>query len=161
MRFEPFKTYEVTLSAPPGDWRKARTPLIIMAVAILVAAGAILRIVGVLPYWVPLIGQDSGVAACEAIASSGGTKIDGGAGENATDAEKIRAVRALFADSRHDDIRQHGVAFMDLTTQIMAMGEKPDLSALALVGPITTAYAGLAGGCADQGHTIPPMMGAK
>jgi hypothetical protein len=157
--FEPFETYE----AVP----EKRVDALFIKVWILVAVvfvailGITARATGVLPYWVPLVGQDSGVAACEAIAASGGAKVDGGAGRNATDVEKIRAVRALFADSRHEDIGVNGVALMDLSVQIMAAEQAPDLSALALMGPFTTAYAGLAGGCAERGFIIPPMGGAK
>lgn len=132
---------------------------IIVVVATAVLAGAGLRMNNVLPAGVPLVGMDSGVALCKAIAEQGSV---GDAPVAQTDLAEIQRVRALFADSRYDDLRMNGVTMMDLSAQFVTMGaESGDLgTALALVGPMMTANAGLAGGCREHGFEI-PMMGAK
>lgn len=113
----------------------------------------------VLPHWVPLVGMDSGVALCKGIAERG--KVVNEAPVAQTDLDEIRRVRAMFADSRYEDIRINGVAMMDLSAQFVTMRKdaaEPDLgTALALVGPMMTANAGLAGGCREHGYEIPAM----
>lgn len=133
-------------------------------VSAVLAVGFATRLLGVVPYWVPVVGEDSGVAACAAIAASGSTRVDGGAGEGATDAEKVRDVRAMFDNSRDEGIRENGVELMDLSAQVQGIvgGENAGESfgtLVALMGPISSAYAGLAGACAEHGYIIPPMEG--
>lgn len=125
----------------------------------LLAAG--IRVNNILPASVPLIGMDSGVAVCKAIDETG--EAVGQAPVAATDLDKIREIRAMFADSRYEDIRLNGVAMMDLSAQFVQMQGDPadsDLgTALALVGPMMTANAGLAGGCREHGYEIPALGG--
>lgn len=97
--------------------------------------------------------EDSGVAACRAVAE--GKAADGGektAGAKMTEQE-YRHARELFADSSDQDIRAHGTTLMDLAWQLQ---QSPD-SALLLVSDMTRAYTGLAGACAAHGYTIPPL----
>lgn len=139
------------------DW-----PVWLFAAALIVIPSAVaLRMTNTLPSWVPLIGMDSGVAVCKAIDETG--EAVGQAPVAATDLDKIREIRAMFADSRYEDIRLNGVAMMDLSAQFIAMQGDPadsDLgTALALVGPMMTANAGLAGGCREHGYEIPALGG--
>lgn len=101
-----------------------------------------------------LILKDSGVKACEAMA--GGDKMfagKAGDGKKLTEAE-YRQVRAVFEDSRYDDIRDHGTKLMDLAWQISKMGDNPGLEALAYVGQVTEHMTGLQSACADQGIIV-------
>lgn len=131
-----------------------------------IAAGAVIQSAGIVPYWVPFVGEDSGVAACramaEATAQDGASPIQiAGLPEGATSAEKIRAARGLFADSSDEAIREYGVQLMDITSQAASFkdGDGSELgAALALMGPLTTSYAGLAGACGEYGHVLPPMV---
>lgn len=130
-----------------SDQRPSRLVLWIgLALAVAVMAGAAFLV------WM-MRGQDSGVAACEAIAS--GKAADGSAstpGEKMTERE-YQQVRGIFARSSDQDIRAHGTKLIDLAWQLQG---SPD-SALLVAGPMTEAYTGLAGACAARGHTIPPL----
>lgn len=144
-----------------ATWRDLRKPVLIVLLFTVAVAGFGLRSTNALPAWVPLVGMDSGVALCKAITESG--KVSD-APVAKTDLGEIRRVRALFADSRYEDIRINGVAMMDLGAQFATMkngGQEAELgTALALVGPMMTANAGLAGGCREHGYEIPAMGAA-
>ena len=128
-----------------------------LIVAVLGTLGV--RSANILPPWVPLVGMDSGVALCKGIAEQ---KSVSEASVAKTDLNEIRRVRALFADSRYEDIRIPGVAMMDLSAQFVLMqggdAESGLGAGLALVGPMMTANAGLAGGCREHGYEIPAMQ---
>jgi hypothetical protein len=141
------------------NWWRSMNPVVkllligaLIIVLITLAAIALQRS-NVVPAGVPLIGKDSGVAACEAI-QHGSAPVGGKTSVSPGDFVKLSEV---FADSRYPAIRDNGVKLMDLAAQIAAMGDNPGIGALAYVGAFTDAYAGLAGGCASVGHPIPPM----
>jgi hypothetical protein len=92
------------------------------------------------------------VAACEAIAKGQPPVHTSGI---MTEAD-YRKAREVFADSRYPSIRDNGVRLMDLAWQAQGMG-KNNLGVLALMGGISDAYSGLAGGCAAEGYTIPSL----
>jgi hypothetical protein len=127
---------------------------VVGAVAMIVAGLVLLGRSGAVPAGVPVVGQDSGVAACEAIAS--GKAADGGPteapGEKMTQAE-YQQVRKVFADSSDPEIREHGTKLVDLSWQTQQSPE----SMLLVVSQFTDAYTGLAGACASHGHAIPPL----
>jgi len=137
--------------------------LIVMGLLFVVAGvfGFIVQRNDVAPHWMPLVGKDTGVAACEALA--GGDKLttlnagDGRVrGERMTEQE-YREIRGIFSASRHVAIRDNGQTLIDNAWQLQEIGPDSGLAALPLLGPITTAYTGLSGGCAEQGITIPPL----
>jgi hypothetical protein len=123
-----------------------------------VGAGMVLRFSNVVPVGIPLVGKDSGIAACEAIASKG-SKTGPAKTAGTTKAEEYRALRDVFANSRYAEIRDPGVRFVDLLRQVEGMGKNAGLGALAFLGPMTESYAALSGGCAEHGYTLPAMGG--
>jgi hypothetical protein len=124
----------------------------LVIVLITLAAIAVQR-TNVLPAGVPLIGKDSGLAACESIQHD---KAPVGLGSKVSPGDFAKA-RKVFADSRYPAIRDNGVKLMDLAVQISALGKDPGIGALAYIQAFTDAYAGLAGGCAAVGHPIPAL----
>ncbi|WP_173158345.1 hypothetical protein [Phytohabitans suffuscus] len=156
----PQQAYERAHFAPPPAPRKNSNIGLTIGVAVAVVAvafGALLmiRATGVVPAGVPLAGKDTGVAACEAIAED--NKLAGNNPDETLTAEEYRRVRKMFADSRHAAIRDNGVKIVDIAWQMRDMKDEDALAALPLVGSMMEAYAGLAGGCAEHGITIPPI----
>ena len=138
----------------PRNW----TTLLILGaliVAFLVAAGTIVRHQNVLPASVPVIGMDSGVAACKAI-SEGAQPTGANTGAQVSE-DQYRKLRAIFADSRYPDIRDNGVELIDVAWQIQSIPQGEEMSALIYIGTFTSSYAGLSGGCAARGYTIPAL----
>ncbi|MDQ7903482.1 hypothetical protein RB614_03010 [Phytohabitans sp. ZYX-F-186] len=158
----PQQPYEPAHFAPPPAPKKSNAGLIIgVAVAVVaVAFGALLvvRTTGAVPAGVPLVGKDTGIAACEAIAED--NELAGNSPDETLIVEEYKRVRKMFSDSRHDAIRDNGVKIIDIVWQMRDMKDEDALAALAalpLVGTMMEAYAGLAGGCAEHGITIPPI----
>ncbi|AEB42647.1 hypothetical protein VAB18032_07635 [Micromonospora maris AB-18-032] len=111
-------------------------------------------LIGVVGYavWDRYVREDSGVAACKAM--SEGRQPDGSedAGEDAKLTEaQYREARKVFEDSRHEKIREHGTALMDIVWQVDQMNDDEALGALAFMGPLGTHMTGLQTACADQG----------
>jgi hypothetical protein len=124
-----------------------------LVVILLALAVTVLHRSNIVPAGVPLIGKDKGLAACEAI-QHGSAPVGPATKTSPGDFDKARAA---FADSRYPAIRDNGVKLMDLAVQIAALGNDPGIGVLTYIGPFTSAYAGLAGGCASVGHPIPPL----
>lgn len=113
-----------------------------------------LQLSNVLPVGVPVIGKDSGLAACEELAA--GTKPTG-QNESIT-ADQYKKLRQVFSESRYPEIGKPGVKMVDLAWQFQRSDNKDDLgAALMLVGPMTQAYSELAGGCAEHDVVIPAL----
>ncbi len=127
------------------------------AAAIAITAGALLviRATGAAPTGTPLIGEDSGVAACKAIAAD--NKMAGDNKDDTFTEAEYRQIRKQFADSGDQAIRDNGTKIIDLAWQMQSMDDDDGLAALPLIGELTSAYAGLTGGCAAHGITIPPL----
>jgi hypothetical protein len=140
--------------------QRANGLLIALVGAVITIGGTAMfvRSLNVLPHWIPVVGMDSGVAICKAIAENPGQKVVSAEG----DAEQIREIRGMFADSRYEDIRTSGVALMDLAAQMDSTPKDGEEfgAALMLAGPLMSALAGLSGGCAEHGYMI-PTVGAK
>jgi hypothetical protein len=124
----------------------------VAVVAVLISSGFVVQRMNWLPASVPLIGKDSGVAACQAIAEGQPPVHSKGIISEAD----YRSMREVFADSRYTDIRVNGTKLMDLAWQAQGMGQN-NLGILALMGGIADAYSGLAGGCQAAGYTIPSL----
>lgn len=139
-----------------GNRRNWTVLLVLSAIllALVIAIGFAVQRLNLLPAGVPLIGKDSGVAACEAMAA--GRKPVERSGE-AMSAKEYRAVRGVFADSSYPAIRDNGVRMVDLAYQLQGLEATDLVAALTYVQPLTQAYAGLTGGCAAVGYTIPAL----
>lgn len=148
-----------TWEPEPGErsWNRAGTVLgvTILVVLVLLGAGFLVQRMNWLPASVPLIGKDTGVAACEAIAK-GQPPVQA---KGVMNQDQYKQAREVFADSRYEAIRTNGTKLMDLAWQAQGMGDN-NLGVLALMGGVADAYSGLAGGCASVGYTI-PSLGAK
>ncbi|MGC4750472.1 hypothetical protein ACLQ28_33110 [Micromonospora sp. DT201] len=98
------------------------------------------------------IREDSGIAACKAMAD--GKQMDGSPktsdDDKLTEAE-YRDARKIFEDSRNTKIREHGTALIDILWQVQGM---EDGGALALLGPMGTHVSGLQTACADEGFIV-------
>lgn len=125
-------------------------------IVVLIVAGTVLQNSDVVPAGVPLIGKDSGIAACEAIASQSGPIASQKSGQQMTEAE-YRRLRSVFDESRYPEIGEPGIRVVDLAWQIQGMGEDAGLALLPMVGPLTESYGALTGGCAQHGITIPTL----
>jgi hypothetical protein len=133
----------------------------LMILVALLAIGFTLQRQNVLPAGVPILGKDSGVAACQQIANGATpTGMDANAEFTAADYRKARQV---FADSRYPAIRDNGTRLLDLAWQIGGAAKSSDdlAGALMFMNELSQAYTGLAGGCADHGITIPAMTGGN
>jgi hypothetical protein len=129
----------------------------VLAVAVLFLGSA-----GWFAYQRGVLLKDSGVTACEAM-RDGDRTLSGAARETApiTEAE-YRELRAVFEDSRHADLRDHGTRLVDLIWQMSQLptGEGgPEM--LAYLGPLTTHLTGLQSACADQGVIVNLNAGAS
>ncbi|ADL45372.1 hypothetical protein [Micromonospora aurantiaca (nom. illeg.)] len=67
---------------------------------------------------------------------------------------EYRQARSVFENSRHDDIRAHGMALMDLAWQMSQIPNGQEMGALAFIGPMTTHISGLQTACANQGVIV-------
>ena len=153
----------------PEKGRGWTLALVVMGLLFVVAGvfGFIVQRSDVAPYWVPLVGKDSGVAACEALAAGDKlTTLNAGDGRvrssKMTELEYLE-IRSIFGGSRHEAIRTNGEDLIDYAWQLQALGNgtgEASLMALPLLGSIMKAYSGLSGGCSEQGITI-PAFGSK
>ena len=125
-------------------------PYAVLLVAVLVLLGGVWT-----AYDRGLIVEDSGVTACEAMRGGSTTfKTDPDDGKPLTEDEYRRA-RQVFAESRHDDIREHGTQVMDIVWRISQMKDDDQTGALLYAQPLATQVLGLESACADQGVFLP------
>lgn len=148
--------------APSPSWRdnlaavnpSVKYPVIgALVITLITLLALVVQRSNVLPAGVPLVGKDSGLAACEAIQHGSAPT---GQTTSVSPGDFTKA-RAAFAGSRYPDIRTNGVRLMDLAAQIAGLGKDPGIEVLAYIGSFGDAYAGLAGGCAAVGHPIPAL----
>ena len=148
---------------PEGSERSVWIVPVIAAIIIaatLAALGFGVQRMNWLPAAVPLIGKDSGVAACELIAGGGALGDRQDISAEMTE-EQYRQARKPFADSRYPAIRDNGTRIIDLAWQVQQAGDGGELAgALMFMTALGDAYAGLAGGCAEHGYTIPALAGS-
>lgn len=121
--------------------------LIGLTLGVLFATGVLLRQHHVFPF-----AQDSGVAACEAMAS--GAAPTGEKDAKTWSKADYEAAREVFADSRYPAIRDNGVDLIDVVWQMRGLDDN-DMGVLIFVNSLVKAYAGLSGGCAEAGYTLP------
>jgi hypothetical protein len=140
-----------------GRWTIALVAAVI-TISLLLSAFLVQRS-GLVPAGIPVLGRDSGLAACEMIAN-GGTLNNESSGETMTKAE-YQQLRDIFDGSRFPAIRDHGTRLMDYAWQMQSLtaSDQNALAALPLVQPMTEAYTGLAAACADHGHVLPGLGG--
>ncbi|GIE90235.1 hypothetical protein Are01nite_67150 [Actinoplanes regularis] len=94
-------------------------------------------------------GEDSGVAACRALASE--EKGSSGTSDDELTRDEYIAMRKVFADSRYPDLREHGTKLMDVLWQVSQLGADNEVAALAYLQPLTEHVSGLQSACADHG----------
>lgn len=147
--YQPQPTGFITATPPSA---KDRKPLIVAATAFV---AVLFLAFGGYAVYDGFIKEDSGVAACKAMRD--GKQADGSPKESdddkMTEAE-YREARGVFEDSRHEDIRKHGTALMDLAWQISQLPEGQEMGAIAFIGPMGTHVSGLQTACADQGVIV-------
>ena len=145
-----------TWEPEPGEraWSRTGTVLgiVLLVALVLGVAGFVVQRMNLLPASVPLIGKDTGVAACEEISKGRAPVSTSGIMTQ----DQYKQARKVFADSRYEAIRTNGTKLMDLAWQAQGMGEN-NLGVLALMGGVADAYSGLAGGCSSVGYTIPSL----
>ncbi|MEV4808695.1 hypothetical protein [Micromonospora avicenniae] len=136
---------------PAASARQGRKPLVVG-----LAAGAAVLVLAVagLAVYEGFIKEDSGVAACKAMRD--GQKIvgDDDAGDDKLTEAEYREVRGQFEDSRHDDIKEHGTALVDIAWQVSNLPKDQEMGALAFLGPMGTHISGLQTACANQGVIV-------
>lgn len=139
-----------------GSWKLTLTLAIAACVVALSALGFVVQRNNLLPVGVPILGKDSGIAACEAMASKASKPVVNESKAPGT-AEQFAQLRGVFADSRYPEIRENGTKFVDVVRQVTALGEDSGMAGLVFIGPLTESYSGLASACADHGYTIPAL----
>ena len=136
----------ITAAEPPKQPnRKAVIVAALAAVAVLVIGAAGYAV------WDGAIREDPGVAACKAMRD--GKKMDGSAknsGDDKLTEAEYRDARAIFEDSRHEKLREHGTALVDLAWQMQGLEDGNEMAGLAFVGPMGTHLSGLQSACADH-----------
>jgi hypothetical protein len=146
---EPFRLDQVMPESASPPRKRAAWPAAALVVAVVVCGGA-----AWIAYDRGVILKDSGIEACEAMRDGDKTFAGKTADDKTMTEAEYRKVRAVFEDSRHDDIRDHGTKLMDLAWQISKLGDNPGLEALPYVGPLTEHMTGLQSACADQGVIV-------
>ncbi|PWR11310.1 hypothetical protein DKT68_06045 [Micromonospora acroterricola] len=149
---DPSRGYPGQQPPAPPPAGSSRKPLL-FAVGAFVAVLALLA--GGYAVYDGFIKEDSGVAACKAMRD--GKEIDGTAKDSGDDKlteAEYREAREQFEDSRHDKIREHGTALIDIAWQVSSLPEEQEMGALAFMGPLTTHMSGLQTACADQGVIV-------
>ena len=137
---------------PPPAAAPSRKPLLF---AVLAFVALLVLATGGYAVYDGFIKEDSGVAACKAMAD--GKKADGTAKDSADDKlteAEYRKARKLFEDSRHEDLRKHGTALIDIAWQMSQLPEGQEMGAFAFIAPMGTAIAGFQTACADQGVIV-------
>ncbi|MEV4847454.1 hypothetical protein AB0K20_30095 [Micromonospora matsumotoense] len=147
-----------TTAWAPASGGKTRKPILIAGAAAL----AVFVVLGFGGYAVydQFIREDSGVAACKAMAA--GKKMDGSpkttGGDSAVDKKmteaEYRKARAIFEESRYEKLREHGTAIVDVAWQMQGLGDDSGMAGLAFMGPLGTHLSGLQSACADQGVIV-------
>lgn len=160
MAYDPYQRPSATEFGEPPR-RPARWPYAVLAGAVLLFGGAVWT-----AYDRGVLLKDSGVEACEALRDGNSQiKNDAGEDEQMTEAQ-YRELREVFADSRHDDIRDHGTKLVDviwqMTRAIGPTGDGPSAeadgeafgAALMYMQPLATHMTGLQSACADRGIIV-------
>ncbi|MFF3869095.1 hypothetical protein [Micromonospora sp. NPDC001898] len=149
---QPYPPAQQPAAFPTPPVKPSYRPLIVVAAATVgvLAIGTIGYVV-----WDGYIKEDSGVAACKAMrdGKSPDGSADVGDDEKLTEAQ-YREAREVFEDSRHEKIREHGTALMDVAWQVNQLPKGQEMGALAYMGPLTTHMSGLQTACADQGVIV-------
>ncbi len=98
--------------------------------------------------------EDSGIRACEELRDGRG-RVDVTVRDEVPITEsQYRELRAVFAGSRHDDIRDHGTKLVDVVWQASHTPGNTGGSSLGYLGPLTEHRTGLQSACSRQGITV-------
>ncbi|MET0416238.1 MAG: hypothetical protein ABW022_09480 [Actinoplanes sp.] len=120
-------------------------PYAMVAVFLLAAAGAWAAYEG------GLVAEDSGIRACEELRDGTG-RLDVTVRDEVPITEtQYRETRAVFAGSRHDDIRDHGTKLVDV---VWRSSSTAGGTSLGYLGPLTEHRAGLQSACAHHGIPV-------
>jgi hypothetical protein len=144
---QPLNPGDVSVSGPsagPGSRRP-----VVTVIASFIALGVV--VLGGFAAYDRFVKEDSGIAACKSMRDDRDTSMDSD-GDGELTEEEYQAVREMFDDSKHEDIREHGKALVDLVQQMSKMSD--DQPAGALVGQIADHATGLQTACAEQGIPV-------
>jgi hypothetical protein len=136
---------------PPPRRQSLLWPILALVAAVLFLAGGAATL-----YHKGIIFKDSGVEACEAMAAGDQTFTGDQQSETPMDDARYRELRAVFEESRHDDIKDHGTKLMDVVWQVsqLTRGGDAGMEVLTYMQPLTTHMTGLQSACADQGVIV-------
>jgi hypothetical protein len=147
--------------------RSHRRPRQPMMLAVIVLVLGIVMSGAATIVWAVYLQQDSGVTACKAMAENAAEPKPTHTAvvtEQQVAAEhrdqlgrqlvELKSLRGLFADSRHNDLHNAGVALVDLTVQLI---QADDGTTLLMAGRYAEEYAALAGACSAHGAPLPPL----
>jgi hypothetical protein len=98
------------------------------------------------------LGKDPGVAACESIRDR--DLIAAASGEQPLSEQEYRRLRARFAESGREPLREHGTRFMDAVWNVSNVRQGQTTGAIGFLEPLTTHAQGLQSACADHGVYI-------
>lgn len=138
---------------PAGDQPDRGLRFLIIGVAALTVVA-----VGAAAWVAPVVYEatDSGIRACKAMRD--GKNFSGGpqstTGLDGLPEQRYRELRDIFANSRYDNIREHGTKLIDLAWQLSKSDKDAGLEMLAYVGPVMEHSTGLQSACADHGIIV-------
>lgn len=104
-----------------------------------------------------VLSPDTGVQACEAMRENADKQQSG---EDASmTASEYREIRKVFMSSNHEELRDAGTRFIDVSWQLASKGKQaPSEGAVLMYGAeLISAYTDLVGACAAQGVEIPTL----
>lgn len=139
-------TYPAPQHLQPAPRRRPTALIVVIAVATLVVAAG----TGVAAY-LTFFQEDSGVAACRNMAESQANPAASDGSEVEITEEEYREVRSMFADSKHEQLREHGTALIDILWELSKIDDEDGMATLAFLGPLSTHTMGLKTACANEG----------
>jgi hypothetical protein len=95
-------------------------------------------------------GADPGIRACEELRDGRGAVDVTVRDEVPITESQYREMRAVFAGSRHDDIRDHGTKLVDVVWQ----ASHTTGTSLGYLGPLTEHRSGLQSACSRHGIAV-------
>lgn len=160
----PEPTGFITTPAPSQPPAGRRNPA--MVAFLVLAAVVALGIVGTTGYvvWDRKIREDTGVAACKAMAKSirdgkAATGQDKGDDAKLTEAQ-YHQLRDTFAHSRHADIKTAGTGLVDTIWEMTKLPKDKEMEGLAFLPALSTNAMALKTACGNHGVEVDLNLGS-